>query len=77
MTTPHNPALYEEPRNQSMKVIPPILRESLLTWLERTGRFLSSEIDEFQDHRMPEELDDILEAEGYMVDDDDTDESEE
>jgi len=73
MTTPHNPALYEEPRNQKMKVIPPIPRHTLLNWLESNGRFLSSEADEFQDQRMPEELDDILEAEVYIDDNEEED----
>lgn len=58
----YNPALSEETRNQSVKIIPPIPRESLLNWLERTGRFRSDEIPEFQDYKMPEELDDILET---------------
>jgi predicted house-cleaning noncanonical NTP pyrophosphatase (MazG superfamily) len=62
MSTLYNPALSEEPRNQSIKIIPPVLRESLLNWLERIGRFRSEEIGEFQDYKMPEELDDILET---------------
>jgi Protein of unknown function (DUF3134) len=67
MTTRHNPALYEEPRNQSVKIVPPIPRESLLSWLESTNRFHSSEIDEFQDHKISEDLDDILETEIYSL----------
>ncbi|NJO39190.1 MAG: DUF3134 family protein [Cyanobacteria bacterium CRU_2_1] len=66
MTTRHNPALYEEPLNQPMKVVPPMPRESLFSWLESTGRFQSREIDEFQDHKVPEDLDDILEPEVYV-----------
>lgn len=58
----YNPALTEEARNQSIKIIPPIPRESLLNWLERTGRLRSDESADFQDYKMPEELDDILET---------------
>jgi Protein of unknown function (DUF3134) len=67
MTTRPNPALFEEPRNQPVRVIPPISSESLLGWLERTGRFRSSEMDDFQSHKIPEDLDDILEPEVYAV----------
>lgn len=66
MTMRHNPALYEEPRNQPMKIVPLVPRESLLSWLESSGRFRSSEIDEFQDRKMLEDLDDILELEIYV-----------
>jgi hypothetical protein len=55
-----NPALYEEPRNQPIKVTPLSSRESLLTWLENTGRLLPFVIDDAQDLKMPEDLDDIL-----------------
>lgn len=64
MTTIHsNPALFEEPLNQLMQAVPPALRESLFSWLERTGRFQSSEGDDFYDHKITEDLDDILEPE--------------
>jgi hypothetical protein len=67
MATPHNPSLREEPRDQPIKTAPPILRQSLLSWLESIGRFhQSNEIDEFQDYKIPDELDDILETENYV-----------
>jgi Protein of unknown function (DUF3134) len=66
MVTRSYPALYEEPRNQPVKIIPPIPRESLLSWLENTGRFLSSEVNDFQDQKISEDiLDDILEPDLY------------
>ncbi|OLP15520.1 hypothetical protein BST81_25800 [Leptolyngbya sp. 'hensonii'] len=69
MTTCHNPALSEEPRNKPIRIVPPIARESLLNWLESTGRFKASENDEFlQNHKIPEELDDILDSEIYVLD---------
>ena len=65
MAKRYNPALHEEPRNQPTKIVPLIPRESLLNWLESSGRFRSSEIDEFQEHKVTEDLDDILEPEVY------------
>jgi Protein of unknown function (DUF3134) len=68
MTVCYNPSLSEESRNQPMRVAPFPPRESLLNWLESSGRFHASESDELPDHIMPEELDDILEPEGYALD---------
>jgi len=65
MPTCYNPSLTEEPRNQRMKVIPLPPRETLLGWLESSGRFQLSEIDDSQDHKSPESLDDILEPDIY------------
>ncbi|MEM8806818.1 MAG: DUF3134 family protein [Cyanobacteria bacterium P01_G01_bin.38] len=48
MVTLYNPSLHEEPRDQPVQ---PILRErqeSILGWLERTGRLIPYEIDESQ-----------------------------
>lgn len=70
MTICYSPSLSEEPRNKPIKVFPLIQRESLLSWLERTGRFHTSEIDELQDHKISEDLDDILEPENYVLEDD-------
>lgn len=69
MAEHRNPALYEEPIKQPRKAIPPVLRESLFNWLERTGRFQSKEVDDFQDHKITEDLDDILEPEIYVLGD--------
>jgi hypothetical protein len=63
MATHHNPALSEEPRNRPITVIPPILRESLFSWLESTGRFQAYEISELPGQSVPEDLDSILEPE--------------
>ncbi|NJO75527.1 MAG: DUF3134 family protein [Leptolyngbyaceae cyanobacterium RM1_406_9] len=63
MVIRYNPALREEPRNQPTKIAPLIPRESLLSWLESTGRFRANEDDEPPDHRTSEDLDDILEPE--------------
>lgn len=39
-----------------------------MSWLESSGRFHASEFDESQDYKMPEDLDDILDAEIYALD---------
>lgn len=72
VTTPcYNPSLSEEPRNQRIKVAPPAIRESLLSWLETSGRLHSSEeIDELKDYRMAEDINDFLDPEVYPLDDD-------
>jgi Protein of unknown function (DUF3134) len=64
-----NPALSEEPRNQAMRVIPLPPRESLLGWLESSGRLRFNEESETEpeDLKLPETLDDILEPEIYAV----------
>ncbi len=67
MTTCYNPSLYEEPRNQPMRVIPPMPRETLLNWLESSGRFRSSEPDELQNDPVGEELDHFLDADAYAL----------
>jgi hypothetical protein len=69
VTVRHNPALYEEPINQPLRTIPPIARESLIKWLERTGRFHAEDDGEFQDHKLSEDLDSILEPEPYTLED--------
>jgi hypothetical protein len=63
MAIRYNPALREEPRNQPTKIAPLIPRESLLSWLENTGRFRANEDNELPDQRASEDLDDILEPE--------------
>lgn len=66
MATQYNPSLREEPQNQPTKIVPLISRESLLSWLESSGRFRSNEINEFPDYKILEEIDDILESEMYV-----------
>jgi hypothetical protein len=67
MTIRSNLALSEEPINQPIKIVTPVLRESLFSWLERTGRFQANEGDELQDHKVLEDLDDLLEPELYVA----------
>lgn len=76
MTPYHNPALREEPRGRPIKVSPLTGQESLLGWIESTGRFQSVENDDFQE-KIPEDLDDILNTELYMLKDDEEQEDQE
>lgn len=59
----NNPSLSEEPRNQSMKIAPKIAQETLLGWLESSGRLKPYETGEYQEHKTSEDLDDFLEPE--------------
>ncbi|MBW4520100.1 MAG: DUF3134 domain-containing protein [Scytolyngbya sp. HA4215-MV1] len=65
----YNPALTEEPRNQPIKVVPLSPRESLLGWLERTGRLHSGETDELLDQKVSEDLDEFLEPDIAILED--------
>ena len=75
MTPFHNPALRQESKSQSPKVLRYVPRETLLEWLERTGKLKSHEMNELQDRKTPEDieisadLEDILEPEAYGLDD--------
>ncbi|MBL1179115.1 DUF3134 family protein [Pantanalinema sp. GBBB05] len=65
----YNPSLSEEPRNQRIKVVPPVARESLLSWLESSGRLHSSEeSDDLKDYKMAEDINDFLDPELYPLD---------
>ena len=51
-----------------MTVVPLLPRESLIGWLESSGRFRSNELDEgFQEPKVSETLEDILEPEVYAL----------
>ena len=71
MNTFHNPALSQESRNQPQKIVPPVPRETLLHWLGRTGRLKASELDEFQEQKSSEDLDDFLDPPVYAPESDD------
>jgi hypothetical protein len=70
MVRRYNPSLSQEPRNhnQLIPILPPIAKESLLDWLQRTGRLKSPDVDLLPDLEVPEELDDILDPEAYRED---------
>lgn len=56
----HNPALRQESQNKPPTSLTYVPRETLLEWLERTGKLKPSEVNEASDQQLPEDLD-ILE----------------
>jgi Protein of unknown function (DUF3134) len=74
MVTRHNPALRQESLSQPARIIPPRDMESLFTWIEGTGRFQSNEFDESHDHKVAEELEDIMDSNNYEDKDEPEDE---
>ena len=62
MVRRYNPSLSQEPRdqNQLMPILPLINTESLLDWLHRNGRLKTPDIDSSQEHKVADELADIL-----------------
>ncbi|NJR64901.1 MAG: DUF3134 family protein [Leptolyngbyaceae cyanobacterium CRU_2_3] len=65
MVTLQNPALREEPLSQKPHIIPPRENESLLNWLEGTGRFKAYEIGELHYDEVAAELEEIIGASIY------------
>jgi hypothetical protein len=59
--------------SQQARVIPPRERESLLHWLESTGRFESRDPDPTSEEKVAEDLEDIIETSSYSFDKDDDD----
>ena len=70
MVIHHNPALRQEPRDQPIPVVPLSTGESILGWLERTGRLKIETSGEYHDHKVTEDIDDILDPEVYPADHD-------
>jgi hypothetical protein len=68
MTTVQNPALHQESRDQPAKIPPQVHRETLLNWLNRTGRLKSDTPDDVQVTKPTEDLDEILDPEIYASD---------
>jgi hypothetical protein len=60
MTLFHNPALRQEPKSKPLTVLSYVSRETLLEWLERTGKLKPHEMNESSDQKLPEDLE-ILE----------------
>lgn len=67
-SAPHNPALHQEPLSQQARVIPPRERESLLNWLEASGRFELHNPELTSNDKVAEELEDIMETSSYALD---------
>jgi hypothetical protein len=61
MINRNNPPLHEEPLSQTAPVIPPHQDESILHWLQRTGRLVPRTAAEYSyDEEPEEELQEII-----------------
>ncbi len=70
----YNPALREQRRDQPATVIPPQKDASILDWLERTGRLLARDSQDF-DYRDDEaEITALMAAEDPAYEEEDDDE---
>ena len=71
----YNPSLREEPRYQPAAVIPLKQDDSILEWLEATGRMLAREtVDDSYLDDGEEEISELMVDDGtYDLDDDDDD----
>lgn len=75
MTDHKNPALRQESRHQPITVVPPLPRETLLDWLDRTGRLRSHTLEENGLAKIDSDIDSILDPEAYALDIEDEDDS--
>jgi len=62
----NNPALHEESLSQLAIAIPLRANESLLTWIEGTGRFTELSLSEPLNDKVEEEIEEILETADYL-----------
>jgi len=71
----HNPSLRSYPRKQPARVIPNLRRESILEWLESSGRMMPREKEERELKRDEEaEITDLIAGDdGFEEEDDDDD----
>ncbi len=67
----YNPSLREEPRSQRAGVIPLKQEDSILDWLEATGRLLSRDDPEHNYQEDEEEISELIVDDGPYDDDDD------
>ncbi len=75
----YNPSMKEEPHDHPTWIIPPRQEETILSWIEKSGRFITQTVeDEDYDRAADEFVDEIIESESYRdnqdEDDDDDDE---
>lgn len=65
MAMRYNPSLSEEPRNRAIPVIVRKTEESILGWLEQTGRLLPREPNELHDKVDSNDWDESLDMAKY------------
>jgi hypothetical protein len=63
----YNPSMQEEPYNHPTQIIPSSQEETILGWLERTGRFLSPDLEN-EDEGTDDLVDEMIEVEAYQID---------
>lgn len=63
MTPFHNPALRQEPKSNPLTVLTYVSRETLLEWLERTGKLKPNGVDEPSEQKLSEDLETLEELE--------------
>lgn len=66
VTVYDNPALHEEPLNQKATAMPLRENESLLNWIEGSGRFKLYESGELISDKVVEDIEEILETSDYL-----------
>lgn len=70
----HNPSLRQFPRSQPANVIPTLRGESILEWLESSGRMMPREEEETEVAADEEaEINDLMAGDDAFDDDDDDD----
>ncbi len=71
----YNPSLHQEPRNQRATVSVRRQAESILDWLEGTGRLLARDVNDFDYADDEEEINELMAGDdnSFDLDDDDDD----
>lgn len=69
----YNPSMQEEPFNHPTRIIPLRQEETILSWLENSGRFRSRDLDEDYANVPTDLVDEIIEVEPYSINDDEYD----
>jgi hypothetical protein len=69
-----NPSVSQEPRYQAIPVMQVASKETLLHWLERTGRLKLRQADAHPDSQILEELDDIIDPDNYAIEEEEEEE---
>jgi hypothetical protein len=69
-----NPSISQEPRYQAIPVMQITSKETLLHWLERTGRLKLRQSDAHPDSQILEELDDIIDPDNYAIEEEEEEE---
>ncbi|MCU0551816.1 MAG: DUF3134 domain-containing protein [Leptolyngbya sp. Prado105] len=69
----YNPSMQEEPYNHPTWIIPTRQEETILGWLERSGRLLAQDFDTSDDEKSDPLVDQITDGAGYLIQEDDDD----